>query len=380
MYTTMKNINTDFDDFRWVIQENWKGQIEYWIMKASKTSEYYNITPVKDVNGNDIYRVVPNNVEIIEETENSVAITQGGSSFILATPKKEIKAPFQSLECFDVSNGEELLALGGPDGDLTIYSISGTRALNSLNGHLGDVNVAKFLPGNKLLVSGSSDMQICIWELFPDSPTPFQTAKHVLRGHRGSIQRIGLIDDGIVSVSKDGFLKVWNLNQVPKEVASFSIQQSCGAIHGLASVNPNEWWVVGEKGNIVLVDIRLKNNNIISSQCESKSLSSIAVSVSNHIIVGSKEGEILYFDFRSPKLLNTRKRGARINDICVRNNSFITASTDGSVSQFSLDNADYVVEYSSGNGIDGARGICAASESLYCTRKSGYVNIFDFQK
>ena len=120
-----------------------------------------------------------------------------------------------------ISSDSQTLASGSNDNTIKLWNLApegetGGYARNdsppylrsTLTDHVGAVYALAFLPDRNILISGSADWTIKIWDL-----TTQQTIK-TLRGHQGSIRALAVSADGhtLVSGSKDGTVKVWDLN------------------------------------------------------------------------------------------------------------------------------------------------------------------------
>lgn len=114
------------------------------------------------------------------------------------------------------------LASGGNDHTIKIWDLSPHNNLNqdhsinserstylksTLTEHLGAIYALAFLPNQNLLISGSADWTIKIWDLSTN-----QVIK-TLEGHQGSIRALAVSPDGhtLVSGSTDGTVRVWDL-------------------------------------------------------------------------------------------------------------------------------------------------------------------------
>lgn len=84
-----------------------------------------------------------------------------------------------------------------------------------LIGHTRKVNSLSFSANGKQLVTGSDDYTLGVWQL-NDSPTDQFRFKrtHTLKGHGGAVETCAFLPqqrDRVVSMSRDQFVRVWNL-------------------------------------------------------------------------------------------------------------------------------------------------------------------------
>ncbi|KAI8865347.1 WD40 repeat-like protein, partial [Ramicandelaber brevisporus] len=102
--------------------------------------------------------------------------------------------------CLDVSPGGELAVLGGSSGQLLVLDGRGSRQRLSLHGHLSDVAVCRFFPSGQVVLSGSGDFQLRIWDALSGA------CPVVLTGHRRSVTDVAIVERGrnVVSSSLDG--------------------------------------------------------------------------------------------------------------------------------------------------------------------------------
>ncbi|OMJ67312.1 hypothetical protein SteCoe_35560 [Stentor coeruleus] len=101
------------------------------------------------------------------------------------------------------------LALGSSDSTLTIYSLQEKRIDSVLKKHNGSVYCLAISSDDSLIVSGSSDLSIRIWNLFDDN----YNDNNSLVGHKAKITCIVITNDNrmIVSASEDQTIIVWGL-------------------------------------------------------------------------------------------------------------------------------------------------------------------------
>lgn len=99
-----------------------------------------------------------------------------------------------------------LLAQGSAEGVIKVWDLMSKTVLLTLNGHRSAVTILKFDSTGTRLISGSRDSDIIMWDLVGE------VGLYKLRSHKDAISGLWLQDDNwVVSTSKDGFIKVWDL-------------------------------------------------------------------------------------------------------------------------------------------------------------------------
>jgi WD40 repeat protein len=119
-----------------------------------------------------------------------------------------------------VSPDGKLLASGGEDNTIKLWSLPDRALLKTLKGHANDVNSVCISPDGKLLASGSRDKTIKLWSL-PDG-----ALLNTLKGHAGDVTSVCISPDGTLLVSgsdgitasfdhtkigSGGTIKLWSL-------------------------------------------------------------------------------------------------------------------------------------------------------------------------
>lgn len=115
---------------------------------------------------------------------------------------------------------------------------SGGRGGSQLAGHTEWVSSVRFSPdpANPVVVSSGWDKLVKIWDL--KSPTPHLNVNHI--GHTGYINTTAISPDGTLCASggKDGTIMLWDLNN-PRHLYSL---EAGGIIHALV-FSPNRYWL-----------------------------------------------------------------------------------------------------------------------------------------
>jgi WD40 repeat protein len=176
------------------------------------------------------------------EAVQAVAITADGKRIISASLDRKLKV-------WNLETGEELFTLighllrvnavavtpddrlvisGSYDRTLKVWNLETGKELFTLIGHRSVVNAVVVTPDGKRVISGSWDKTIKIWDIDTGKGV-FRFIKNFiprqelfsLDGHSHSVEAVAVTSDvnRIISASRDGTLKVWNLS-TKKEIFS----------------------------------------------------------------------------------------------------------------------------------------------------------------
>ena len=112
-----------------------------------------------------------------------------------------------------------------------------------LEGHSG-VSTVQFSPSGQHIVSGADDGSICIWN------AETKAIQHRLHAHGAGIRSAFMTSDHLrlVSCSKDGTIRVWNLAEVTLPAS----QSGRGPLSNLALLRRNDGWLVGASDELLL--------------------------------------------------------------------------------------------------------------------------------
>ncbi|EMG49810.1 DIP2 U3 small nucleolar RNA-associated protein 12 [Candida maltosa Xu316] len=141
-------------------------------------------------------------------------LTPGASNASTTTPP----SPVTYLAYHHDTN---IIASGYTDGSIKVWDVSSGSVIINFQGHKSMVTQLKFDRNGTRLVSGSNDSSIIMWDLVGE------TGLFKLKGHKGPITGVDFLshkkrddeeeedddamDDYLVSVSKDGLIKLWEL-------------------------------------------------------------------------------------------------------------------------------------------------------------------------
>lgn len=103
-----------------------------------------------------------------------------------------------------------LIAAGYSNGDVKVWDIATQTVLIKFQGHKGSISQLVFDPQGTTLISGGNDTHIIVWDLISEEGLV------KLSGHKNLITGLLYLGDNeddafLVSTSKDGLIKVWDL-------------------------------------------------------------------------------------------------------------------------------------------------------------------------
>jgi hypothetical protein len=193
------------------------------------------------------------------------------------------------------------------DGSITVWNTTTLKAESELTGHRRVV--CALIPWKKWLISGSSDNTIMVWDMHAG------TCEKVLRGHSGGVNALAISRDWLLSTSDDSTVKAWKIAR-----------------------DPTDWHcertLVANKGGVRCV-----------------------VTWGDKAITGSADKSIRVLDLATGAQ-ERRLRGHRavVNAMVVEGNRLFSASVDGSVREWKLD-----------------EGTCLKTVQVYPQQSSHYV-------
>lgn len=171
----------------------------------------------------------------------------------------------QTSRISSIATSEKSITVGTQKGSLDLYPFD-SSIKKALGTHYSDVSSITYFPSAKVLLSGSTDMTIRLW----DCDSGYNTRTFI--GHKGEVtalETIGQFGRNFVSGSKDGSVKLWECNSgtcihsftIGAEVNSILVvtddsSQSVSQSGELEFELAGKWLVVGDnKGSISIWDL-----------------------------------------------------------------------------------------------------------------------------
>ncbi|MDE2126413.1 MAG: WD40 repeat domain-containing protein [Armatimonadetes bacterium] len=109
-----------------------------------------------------------------------------------------------------VSQDGSIIAVGGADAHISIFSGATLHQVARFRGHAAPVRCLAFAPADNLLVSGGDDRLVRVWRAPSSGVVSY---RYDIPAHDGAVTGVAVApnDSAIASVSTDGYLKTWSL-------------------------------------------------------------------------------------------------------------------------------------------------------------------------
>ncbi len=299
--------------------------------------------------------------------ENNWRVGRYSAEFLnLPSPGDGSTDPPEGIYC--VYFDRKYLAAGSRDHSIRLWEKKHSFSfVAQLKDHTGSVLCLQLDSKRNLLVSGSSDSTIKVWDL--RGRTVIQT----LEGHTESVLGLHFADNYIVSCSKDGTARIWRLQErngssgVPDTIGRGSSGEAAVKFvlaHVLrghrAAVNS-----VHFKNNIVVTasgDRTVRTWNLVTGaairtlSAHSRGIACVDIS-GGLIVTGSSDHVIKVFDFSSGEEVRTlRGHSGLVRTIHTDSTKIISGSYDQSIRIWDLQTGDMLKE------------ISGLHDSKYCSR------------
>ena len=259
-----------------------------------------------------------------------------------------------------------------------IWSLNEMKEINSLNDHLAAVNVAKFSPDEKTLVTAGDDMRVLIYDA---QNLAIKLNAKELGTHSGKISDIAFSKDGklMASAGWGGSIMIWDMDQeglILKTTAGHK-----GPINSLQFSNDGKYlYSSGYDGTIRKFDIfkNISKGLLISHGW--------GVNVfyfnedQNIISYGTTDGSIIFFDFNSKKkILNIGEERIPILTMCLNSDKSIIAfgNSEGRVVMFDLNDNSLIRDFRAAHGPVWALALNLDSTMLFVGGLDDYINQWD---
>lgn len=224
-----------------------------------------------------------------------------GTGFTLAQGLEDGKSSISSLAI-----AGELIISGNSQGEISLWNVTTGQRLQTVAGHSQGVNAVVISRGGEVLASGGDDRTIKVWsvnQVIAGESSP----QYALTGHEGAVVALAISPDGktLVSGSWDNSIKVWDLT-------TGQLRQTLTGHAGLVSsvaISPDGRLLVsGSRDNTLRIWELATGQLMQTLKGHSLSVLSVAISANNQTLVSSSgDGTIGIWDLTTGTLKSTLK-------------------------------------------------------------------------
>ncbi|MGB5974704.1 MAG: protein kinase, partial [Nodosilinea sp.] len=192
---------------------------------------------------------------------------------------------------------QSVLVSGSLDDTLRIWNWQSGDLLHSLKGHARGVNDVAIDRYGQLLVSCGDDAVVKVWNLGDG------TLKYLLKGHMRDVTAIALGSSTLASASEDGTLKLWNLSQ---GTLMRTLPGSAGMLKTVAFVEADQRLVSGGLDNTVRLWNAQTAKALTIFTGHTNTVNQVAVSPDGQLIASaSKDRTVRLWNLPTGALLHT---------------------------------------------------------------------------
>lgn len=159
------------------------------------------------------------------------------------------------LVALAISPDSELIASAGKERTIELWQIGTGERVASLEGHDASIHALAFSPrtGDLMLASGSSDGEICVWDLRDyNSHGPILTR---IMSHMTSVESLVFSEDGRTLCCTNNYdaLRVWDLSDCPAIRCIFAMARDRSGVIALGPYDPQLLAIAGNVNRCVQV-------------------------------------------------------------------------------------------------------------------------------
>lgn len=240
---------------------------------------------------------------------------------------KTYKAHGRDVRDADASRDNSKLCSCGGDRQIFFWDVVG-RVIRKFRGHDSEVNSVKFNEASAVIVSGGYDRSIRVWDCRSQSIDPVQT----IDTFSDSVTSIMVTPTEILGGSVDGTIRTFDI-RIGREFVD-NLGQSVTSIY---LSNDNKCILAGCLDSTLRL-IERSTGDLLQEykghSCKSYKLDSCLTNTDAHVVSGSEDGKVLFWDLVDASVVSSLKaHSAVVTSVSYHGseNCMITSSVDGTV-------------------------------------------------
>lgn len=241
---------------------------------------------------------------------------------------KTYKAHARDVRDVNVSGDNAKLCSCGGDRQVFYWDVSTGRIIRKFRGHDSEVNSVKFNEPISVIVSGGYDRSIKTWDCRSHTVEPIQT----MDTFSDSVTSVSITSTEIIGGSVDGTVRTFDI-RIGREIVD-DLGQSVTSI----SLSNDKKCILAGCMDSNLRLIERSTGDLLQEYkghvCKSYKMDSCLTNTDAHIVSGSEDGKVLFWDLVDGSIISTLKAHTSVvtsvsyhrSDSCM-----ITSSVDGTV-------------------------------------------------
>ena len=240
-------------------------------------------------------------------------------------------APVQAAA---ISADGKILVSGSWDNTIKIWNLATNAIANTLNGHSLRIRQVAISPDGQTLASASDDKTVMLWDLANGS------LKATLRGHGGHVYAVAISADGKIAVSgsEDKTIKVWDL--ATGEVLA-TLRGHKGEVRAIAISPDNQTLVSGSSDRSIAIWNLQTGSKVGSLEGHTDLVRALAISPDGKTLVsGSWDKTLKIWNLETGELLRTLAgHSDKVTSVTFSpgGRTIVSGSDDNSIKIWSLD-------------------------------------------
>ncbi|KAH7282199.1 hypothetical protein KP509_35G018300 [Ceratopteris richardii] len=240
---------------------------------------------------------------------------------------KVYKAHGRDVRDADASRDNAKLCSCGGDRQIFFWDVEG-RVIRKFRGHDSEVNSVKFNDAISTIISGGYDRSIRVWDCRSQSVEPVQT----IDTFSDSVTSVVVTETEILGGSVDGTVRTFDI-RLGREIVD-NLGQSITSIF----LSNDKKCILAGCLDSTLRLIERSSGDLLQEykghSCKSYKLDSCLTNTDAHVVSGSEDGKILFWDLVDASVVSSAKAHASVVtsvNYHPTENCMITSSVDGTV-------------------------------------------------
>ncbi|XP_061878666.1 katanin p80 WD40 repeat-containing subunit B1-like [Entelurus aequoreus] len=224
------------------------------------------------------------------------------------------------VECLHFNPPEELLATGSQSGSIRVWDLEAAKILRTLAGHKSNITSLGFHPVGYFLASSSTDTNIKLWDMRRNGHL------YSYKGHTQAVRSLAFSPDGkwLASAGDDRTIKLWDLMQA-KTISEFNAHDA--AVTAI-QFHPNEYLLASGSADrsVKLWDLE-KFSMVASLKGDTSPVRCILFSPDGSCLFSGSTDSLRVYGWEPDRCLDSVAVGwGRVCDLAVCNEQLIGAS------------------------------------------------------